>query len=121
MDASKIHPKFANEKVCKNPRCGGYFLSEVPKDYCPTCEERGVTPLPTKDILYKEINTEKLQARITELERKVEILEKTTLRKANRVESRTFEDKKCTNCGKDFTPTAPNQQICVGCREILTN
>jgi len=121
MDATKIHKKFADEKQCQNPRCGGYFLSKEPKEYCPGCEAKGIGN-PEKEYFYKEVNTENLAKQVAELRERIEVLEKTALKKANRShKKKTFEDKKCANCGKKFTPAAPNQQLCSSCRKALTN
>jgi methionyl-tRNA synthetase len=102
----KINPKFVDERKCKNERCGAFFLDKEPQDYCPFCRERGIIGEENKDVLYKETDT-------TKLAEEVKLLKKSP--------KKEFKPKKCSMCGKKFTPASPNQQICSVCRATLTS
>lgn len=119
----KLNPKFKNERKCKNERCGGYFLSETPQDYCPLCREKGfgedsvveglITAEEKKNLLFDEVNTTKLRIKVNDIDRRLKLIEEHLEKK------KTFKPKKCS-CGKEFTPVSGNQQICESCREKLT-
>lgn len=112
----KIHPKFADEQQCKNERCHGYFLDKEPQDYCPMCRRKGFgqgNVDEDKDLIYREVNTTKLQAQVDELKKVVESLTEQASKK------KKFNPKKCS-CGTEFIPVSGNQQICSGCRDNLT-
>jgi hypothetical protein len=111
----KVHPKFKNERQCKNPKCGGYFLSEKPEDYCPLCRKRGVDKVENNpdNVVHTEVNMTELAKKVAELEAQ--------LAEAKRPKPKSFKPKDCANCEKKFTPSAANQQICDPCREVLTS
>jgi len=114
---AKIHPKFRNEQQCKNEKCGGYFLDKNQQEYCPACRRKGWGQKEVKnegDLVYKEVNATELQAQVNELKKTVESLtQQLTKRKQ-------LKPKKCSQCGKEFVPTSPNQKICQECRSKLT-
>jgi len=113
---TKIHPKFANEKQCKNPKCAGYFLSKVPQDYCPLCREKGFGSGDVEedgDLVYREVNTIKLQEQVNKIDQRLKLVEERLDKK------RKFSPKKCTKCGEKFMPLSPNQKICGACRDKL--
>jgi hypothetical protein len=114
----KINPKFVDERKCKNERCGAFFLDKEPQDYCPFCRERGIIGEENKDVLYKETDTTKLAEEVKLLTEKITLLEATKDEKSPKKE---FKPKKCSMCGKKFTPASPNQQICSVCRATLTS
>jgi len=124
----KLNKKFANERQCKNSRCGGYFLSEADEEYCPMCREKGIDKVDVErkqeDVLYTEVNVVELAKRVAGLEDRLVKLEEAIklvgldkLRKEPK--PKEFKSKKCENCGKKFTPASGNQSICHPCRDIL--
>lgn len=117
---SKLNPKFANERQCKNAHCGGYFLSKTDEEYCPMCKEKGTDKVDIErkqeDVLYTEVNVVELSKRVAEIDDRLTKLEESYQKIAK---SKQFKPKKCSNCGKKFTPGSGNQQICNPCRDIL--
>lgn len=111
----KLNSKFADERKCKNEKCGGYFLSKEPQDYCPLCREKGFgngDVEKDKDLVFKEVNMTKLQSQVDDIERRLKLVEGHSDKK------KTFKPKKCA-CGKEFTPVSGNQQLCQSCRDKL--
>lgn len=121
---TKLNPKFKNERQCKNTRCGGYFLSETPQDFCPLCREKGITadgvPVTSEDRVFTEINIGELSKRVAEMDDRLVKIEE-IIKTVNKVEAKPkeFKPKKCESCGKKFTPASGNQSICHSCRDIL--
>jgi hypothetical protein len=114
---SKIHKKFADEQQCKNERCHGYFLDKEPQDYCPMCRRKGWGTKEVekdRDLVYREVDTTKLQSQVDDLKKVVEGL------KGQLDKKKGFKTKKCPKCDREFTPLSPNQKLCQSCRDSLT-
>lgn len=118
MDSlEKIHPKFVDEKQCKNSKCAGYFLDKKPQDYCPACRRKGYDKGEVdenQDIIFEEVNMTKLKTKVDDIDERLQLIEGRFNKK------KTFRPKKCVNCEEKFKPASPNQQLCNSCRDRLT-
>lgn len=106
-----IHPKFKDEKQCKN--CGCYFLPDKPNQVlCSGCLGEGQITKPqinNEDVVWRdnkftpEILKPIIKEAVAEVLKEYKILY-------------PLRPKKCAKCGREFKPNSPNQKQCSECR-----